>query len=62
MQGVRPTEKLKEHDISQFRSIRELLVPLVNREIIASRNVNEEEAFRLNEELETGLITFSGEA
>jgi hypothetical protein len=84
-------EALKEYDISQFKGIRELLVPLVIREIIKSRNVSEEEAFRLlyssflyskleieatklwhlspralyallNEELETGLITFPEEA
>jgi hypothetical protein len=40
-------EALKECDISQFKGIRELLVPLVIREIIKSRNVSEEEAFRL---------------
>jgi hypothetical protein len=84
-------EALKEYDISQFKGIRELLVPLVIREIMKSRNVNEEEAFRLlyssflyskleieatklwhlspralyallDEELETGLITFPEEA
>jgi hypothetical protein len=40
-------EALKEYDISQFKGIRQLLVPLIIREIIKSRNVNEEEAFRL---------------
>jgi hypothetical protein len=84
-------EALKEYDISQFKGIRELLVPLVIREIIKSRNASEEEAFRLlyssflyskleieaaklwhlspcalygllNEELETGHITFPEEA
>ncbi|MHB9291208.1 hypothetical protein Holit_00280 [Hollandina sp. SP2] len=84
-------EALKEYDVSQFKGIQELLVPLVIREIMARRNVGEEEAFRLlyssflyrkleiestklwhlsacalcellNEELETGLITFPEEA
>ncbi|MDR0681241.1 MAG: hypothetical protein LBG15_05255 [Dysgonamonadaceae bacterium] len=84
-------EELKEYDESQFKGIRELLVPLVIREIMKSRNVNEEDAFRLlyssflyskleieatklwhlspcalrellNEELETGQITFPEEA
>jgi hypothetical protein len=84
-------EKLKEYDISQFKGVRELLVPLVIREVMKSRNVNEEDAFRLlyssflyskferestklwhlspcalrellNEELETGTITFPEEA
>jgi hypothetical protein len=84
-------EELKEYDVSQFKGIRELLVPLVIREIMRSRNVNDEDAFRLlyssflyskferestklwylspralcellNEELETGTITFPEEA
>jgi hypothetical protein len=84
-------EELKEYDISQFKGIRELLVPLVVRKIMKSRNVGEAEAFRLlyssflyskleieatklwhlspcalcellNEELETGTITFPEEA
>jgi hypothetical protein len=40
-------EELKEYDISQFKGIRELLVPLVIREIMQRRNINEDEAFRL---------------
>jgi hypothetical protein len=40
-------EELKEYDISQFKGIRELLVPLVIREIMRSRNINEDDAFRL---------------
>jgi hypothetical protein len=40
-------EKLKDYDISQFKGIRELLVPRVIREIMKSMNVNEEDAFRL---------------
>ena len=84
-------EELKEYDISQFKGIRELLVPLVIREIMKNRGVTDEEAFRLlytsflynkleieatklwhlspralyellNEELETGNITFPEEA
>ncbi|MDR1632606.1 MAG: hypothetical protein LBR97_06980 [Dysgonamonadaceae bacterium] len=84
-------DELKEYDISQFKGVRELLVPLVIREIMKSRNVNEEDAFHLlyssflysklerestklwhlspcalrellNEELETGAITFPEEA
>jgi hypothetical protein len=84
-------EELKEYDVSQFKGIRELLVPLVIREIMKSRNVTEEDAFHLlyssflyskleieatklwhlspcalrellNEELETGTITFPEEA
>lgn len=84
-------EELKEYDISQFKGIRELLVPLVIREIMKNMGVNDEEAFRLlytsflynkleieatklwhlspralcellDEELETGNITFPEEA
>jgi hypothetical protein len=84
-------EELKEYDISQFKGIRELLIPLVIREIMKGRNTGDEESFRLlyssflyskleieatklwhlspcalrellNEELETGAITFPEEA
>jgi hypothetical protein len=84
-------EELKEYDALQFKGIRELIVPLVIREIMKSRNINEENSFRLlyssflyskferestklwhlsphalcellNEELETGAITFPEEA
>ncbi|MDR3122379.1 MAG: hypothetical protein LBU16_01185 [Treponema sp.] len=84
-------EELKEYDVSQFKGIRELLVPLVIREIMKTREASEEEAFRLlyssflyskleieatklwrlspralcgllDEELETGSITFPEEA
>jgi hypothetical protein len=84
-------EELKEYDVSQFKGILELLVPLVIREIMKSRNVSDEEAFRilyssflyskleieaaklwhlspralcglLDEELETGSISFPEEA
>ncbi|MDR2344200.1 MAG: hypothetical protein LBD86_06705 [Spirochaetaceae bacterium] len=84
-------EELKEYDVSQFKGIRELLIPLVIREIMKNRNVSDEEAFRLlyssflyskleiestklwhlspralceilNEEWETGRITFPEEA
>jgi hypothetical protein len=84
-------EELKEYAISQFKGIRELLVPLVIREIMKRRNVSDEEALRLlyssflyskleieatklwhlsacalcellDEELETGSITFPEEA
>jgi hypothetical protein len=40
-------EELKDYDISQFKGIRELLVPLVIREIMQSRKVDVDEAFRL---------------
>jgi hypothetical protein len=40
-------EKLKDYDISQFKGIRELLVPLVIREIMQSGKLNEDAAFRL---------------
>jgi hypothetical protein len=40
-------EELKDYDVSQFKGIRQLLVPLVIREIMQSRNVNEDEAFYL---------------
>ncbi|MDR1315968.1 MAG: hypothetical protein LBK13_03760 [Spirochaetales bacterium] len=40
-------EELKDYDISQFKGIREMLVPLIIREIMRSRKVNEDEAFRL---------------
>jgi hypothetical protein len=84
-------EELKEYDVSQFKGIRELLVPLVIREIMKRKNANDEEALRLlyssflyskleieatklwhlsacalrellDEELETGFITFPEEA
>ena len=76
---------------SQLKATLEMLVPLVVREIMKSRNVNEQEAFELlyssflysklevestklwhlsqmtlvnllNEELETGTVTFPEEA
>jgi hypothetical protein len=47
LQGDKPMNALKEYDISQFKGMRELLVPLVIREIMKSRKVNDEEAFRL---------------
>ena len=75
----------------QFKATLEMLIPLVIREIIKSRNINEQEAFELlyssflysklevestklwnlsqitlanllNEEIETGKITFPEEA
>ena len=75
----------------QFKAILEMLIPLVVREIIKSRNISEQEAFELlyssflyskleieetklwhlsqltlanllNEEIETGFITFPEEA
>jgi hypothetical protein len=84
-------EELKEYDVSQFKGIRELLAPLVIREIMKSRKISDEEAFRLlyssllyskleieatklwhlspralcgllDEELETGNISFPEEA
>jgi hypothetical protein len=40
-------EALKDYDIAQFKGIRELLMPLVIREIMHSRNITEDEAFCL---------------
>jgi hypothetical protein len=40
-------EQLKEYDVSQFKGILELLVPLLIREIRSERGVSEEEAFNI---------------
>jgi hypothetical protein len=40
-------ETLKEYDVSQFKGILELLVPLIIREIRKGRDITEEEAFNL---------------
>jgi hypothetical protein len=40
-------EQLKDYDVSQFKGILELLVPLVIQKIRKERGVPEEEAFNL---------------
>jgi hypothetical protein len=40
-------ETLKDYDVSQFKGILELLVPLVIREIRKGCDISEEEAFNL---------------
>ena len=40
-------EEIADYDVSQFKGILKLLVPLVIHEIRKSRNITTEEAFRL---------------
>jgi hypothetical protein len=40
-------EELKDYDISQFKGIRELLVPPVIRKIMQDRNLSDDQALHL---------------